>query len=257
MLVPFKISVCARALALALATCSFSAHAVLERVGPVSIAPTVGGFPSWYQDTTGLALEFCSPKNASELGGGWCLLLPADIAVTPEAFPSNFFIEHFYFAAGADIGTRQTGGKASLILGQEGAFTTAVVPGDQIAFARIRVVLNPVPLTGTYRFIHPYGEESIQGVAGARIFFTNDIGASCGPNFECALNSRLGPVLLPSATPGAAEMPALTAATEMTPPNHPRIGICSKNVIAMKTTAASAVWSSARVTRAPPDLRSA
>ena len=53
------------ALALALATSSFCAHAVLERAGPVNIAPSVGGFPAWYQDTTGIALEFCDPKNAS------------------------------------------------------------------------------------------------------------------------------------------------------------------------------------------------
>ena len=54
-----------RALALAFAASSFSAHAVLERAGPVNIAPSVGGFPAWYQDTTGLALEFCAPQVAS------------------------------------------------------------------------------------------------------------------------------------------------------------------------------------------------
>jgi hypothetical protein len=222
MFAPFKISVGARsvALALALAASSFSAQAVLERAGPVSIT---NGFPTWYQDTTGLALEFCSPKNLSELNGGWCLLLPPDITVVPEAFPSNFFDEHFYFAAGAGIGTRQAGGKANLVIGMEGAFVPGpVVAGDQVAFARIRVVLNPVPLDGTYRFIHPYGENSIQGVAGLRIFYTDDLGAMCGLNFDCALNGRMGPFLLPSATVGGAEMPALTAAnpTPDTDPLH-------------------------------------
>ena len=93
-----RIVVRALGLALALAASSFSAHAVLERAGPVSIAPSVGGFPAWYQDTTGLALEFCAPQNASELSGGWCLLLPDNVAVAPEAFPESFFIEHFYDA---------------------------------------------------------------------------------------------------------------------------------------------------------------
>jgi hypothetical protein len=69
MFAPFKIRVGARAVALAvaLATSSFSAQAVLERVGPVNPAPTVGGYPSWYQDTTGVTLEFCDPLNVSEL----------------------------------------------------------------------------------------------------------------------------------------------------------------------------------------------
>ncbi|MCZ7626648.1 MAG: hypothetical protein M5R38_13470 [Candidatus Methylomirabilis sp.] len=56
-----------------------SAHAVLERVGPINSAPSVGSYPAWYQDTTGLTLEFCDPKNADEVAGGWCLLLPADV----------------------------------------------------------------------------------------------------------------------------------------------------------------------------------
>ena len=223
MFAPYKIRVGARAvaLALALATSSFSAHAVLERVGPVSSAPTVGGFPSWYQDTTGLTAEFCSP-NAAELAGGWCLLLPGDLTATPEVFPTNFFDEHFYFASVAQIGTRQAGGKALLVIAEEAAFAVGpVIAGDQITFSRIRVVLNPVPLSGTYRFIHPYGEEVIQGEAGGRIFFTDDVGISCAQGkFDCSLASRMGPFLLPSATPGGAEMPALTA-TNLTPDTDP------------------------------------
>ena len=36
----------------------------LERVGPTS---TANGFPLWYQDKSGLALEFCSPLNQAEI----------------------------------------------------------------------------------------------------------------------------------------------------------------------------------------------
>ena len=217
MIAPFKIRVGARAvaLALALASSSFSAHAVLERAGPVNADPAVGNFPAWYQDTTGIGLEFCAP-NAAEVDGAWCLLTPPVQA--PEIFPSNFFDEHFYFSGSAQIGTRQQGGKAILVLGEEAGFATGnAVPGKQITFSRIRVVLNPVPLAGTYRFIHPYGEESIQGVAGERIFFTDDTGIACPPgSFDCSLLSRMGPFLLPSATVGGAEMAALTA-TNQTP----------------------------------------
>jgi hypothetical protein len=197
------------ALAVALATASLSSHAVLERVGPVSLAPSVGGFPSWYQDTTGLALEFCDPKNQAEVDGGWCLLLPGDV-VAPEVFPTNFFDEHFWYAADAGI-TTASGSRALLVLATEAAFGANVTPGGQISFSRIRVVLSPVPVTGTYRIIHPYGEEVIDAVAGDRIFFTDDVGIGAQGDFSGALASRLGPFLLPSATPGGAEMPPLTA----------------------------------------------
>ena len=213
----------ARALALAvvLASSSFSAHAVLERIGPVSIVPSEGGFPSWYQDTTGIALQYCGPKNDAELAGGWCLLLPGNVGAVPEVFPSNFSLEHFYFAATA-IMAHQGGAKSLLVLAQEASFGNGfnVVPGDQVVFSRIRVRLDPVPVTGTYRFIHPYGEEVVQGSAGAKISFTDDVGLTCVGSFTCSMNSRLGPFLLPSATPGGAEMPALTAANP-TPDTNP------------------------------------
>ncbi len=199
--------------AMMLTTAALPAHAALERVGPTSSAPSVGGFPSWYQDFTGLALEFCDP-NSAEVLGGWCLLLPADVPVAPEVFPTNFFDEHFYFRAGAGPLTTSNGGKVSLNLALEGAFATGpAIPGDQITFARIRVSLTSVPKTGTYRFIHPYGEERVDGVAGGRIFFTQDIGPTCARGtFDCALNSRLGPFLLSSLTPGGVELPPVTFA---------------------------------------------
>jgi len=217
MFAPSKIKSGARAIALALALAgsSFSAHAVLERVGPVSTDPSVGGFPSWYQDTTGISMQFCNPRNDSELAGGWCLLLPGNVNAIPEVFPSNFFIEHFYYAATALMDHPTAGGaKSLLVLAQEASFANGfdVVPGEQIVFSRIRVRLTPAPVTGTYRFIHPYGEEVVQGVAGTRISFTDDVGLTCLGTFDCSLSSRLGPFLLPSATPGGAEMPALTAA---------------------------------------------
>ncbi|MFL5399252.1 MAG: cadherin-like domain-containing protein [Myxococcales bacterium] len=206
---------------------SFPARAVLERVGPTDPTLSGGGFPAWYQDTSGLALEFCSPSNVSEVAGGWCLLLPADVPVIPESFPGNFFDEHFYFAGDATL-SPVSGGKALLRVSEEAAFAGAGVPfaGQQITFSRIRVKLTGIPVTGIYRFIHPYGEESIFATAGSPrgIFFTDDVGINCPPGgpFDCALQSRLGPFLLPSAVAGGAEMAALTAAnpTPDTDPAH-------------------------------------
>ncbi|MFL5431751.1 MAG: cadherin-like domain-containing protein [Myxococcales bacterium] len=199
------------------------AHAALERVGPANTASSVGGYPAWYQDSTGLSLEFCDPTNASEVAGGWCLLLPGDVPTVPEVFPGTFFDEHFYFAGGSSL-TPATGGKALLNVALEGAFAGAGNPaaGQQITFARIRVNLIPVPTTGTYRFIHPYGEEHIAATAGSRIFFTDDVGINCPPGgpYDCALAGRLGPFLLPSDTAGGLETGPVTAANP-TPDTNP------------------------------------
>ncbi|MFL5398030.1 MAG: Ig-like domain-containing protein [Myxococcales bacterium] len=184
---------------------AFPARAELERMGPISVDPRIGGFPAWYQDKTGVALEFCAPLNDAEVAGGHCLLLPGDVVV-PEHFPDNFFDEHFYYAGEATL-SPANGGKALLVTALESAFAAAVVPGDQIVFTRIRVRLDPLPATGTYRFIHPFGEESLAGAAGDRIFFTDDVGIGSPGVFDGALHSRLGPFLKASATAGGAELP--------------------------------------------------
>lgn len=196
---------------LALALSSGASHAVLERVGPPDNSPAIGGYPAWYQDTTGLALEFCNPINLAEVAGGWCLLLPPDVPNPPESFPTNFFGEHFWFAANAKV-TPASGGKALLVTALEGAFATGdVVPGGQITFARVRLVLNPVPVTGTYRFIHPYGEKLIDAQAGGKIFFTDNVGIGCPPGqFDCAAQGAIGPFLLPANTPGGPELPPIS-----------------------------------------------
>jgi hypothetical protein len=67
-------------------------------------------------------------------------------------------------------------------------------------------LLNPVPVDGTYRFIHPYGEESIVASAGERIFFTDDVGIGAPGDFSGATNGRVGPFLLPSLAAGGAEI---------------------------------------------------
>jgi len=215
--------------ALSMLALTSPAHAALERSGPVSNAPAIGGYPAWYQDTTGLALEFCGPDQVpgagtTELEGGWCLLGIGDTLV-PEAFPNQFADEHFFFAAdaGLDINTGTISTRALVRVAVEGAFVTAVQPGDQMVFSRIRVKLVDVPVTGNYRFIHPYGEENIFAEAGAPrgIFFTDDVGLTAG-NFDEALTSRLGPFLAASPFPGGPETPAVTAQnpTPDTDPAH-------------------------------------
>jgi hypothetical protein len=59
-----------------------SAFAQLNRVGPVGSL----GYPEWYQDKTGLTLEFCDSRTQAELEGGWCVLLAPDV---PNGAPES------------------------------------------------------------------------------------------------------------------------------------------------------------------------
>ena len=186
-----------------------NAHSALERMGPINNSPSVGGFPAWFQDKTGLALEFCDLTNPAELTGGWCTLIPPG-PVFPETFPNNFFIEHFYSDAVALASDATT--KARLIAAVEASFANGatIVPGQQMTFGRIRVFITHVPSAGTYTVYHPYGKWTFANVvAGDRIFFTEDVGLACVATFECTLGTSIGPFLLPSPTPGGVEVPAI------------------------------------------------
>ena len=198
-------SILAASVAFALAA---PAQAALQRMGPVNNAPTVGGFPAWVQDGTGLALEFCDLTSVGELNSGWCVLIPPG-PLYPETFPTNFFSEHFYWDGGAATTVGAT--KAKLIMAFEAGFATgAAVAGDQMTFGRIRVTITGLPASGTYTVYHPYGQWIFPGmVAGDRLFFTQDVGIACIGTFTCALGTDIGPFLIPSVAPGGAELPPI------------------------------------------------
>ena len=65
-----------------------SAFAVLDRAGPVDPA---NGFPMYYVDKNGVALELCINTNAAVLAAGGCAVLPsappAGVLTVPEVFP--------------------------------------------------------------------------------------------------------------------------------------------------------------------------
>src|SRR4051812_39680977 len=88
---------------------SAPASAELARLGPIDPA---NGYPRWYQDLSGLALDLCLPDQI-DLEQGNCLLLPQDVPAhtAPETFPGNFADEHFWFAADAALAPNG-GGKA-------------------------------------------------------------------------------------------------------------------------------------------------
>ncbi len=197
-----------------------SAQAVLQRVGPVNPA---NGFPAWYEDRNGLALELCDVKSDAVLAGGWCLLLPGDVpGPAPEAFPANWAVEHFWWAGNARFNSMgfdaKTGttvpvaNNVNLILGLESTFTAEVPRNpDQISFGRWRALLISPPCNGSYTFYTPYKEpQTFQGVAGQRIFETDDFGIGAPGDFTGALGSSIGPFLRPSDASGGAPAPFVT-----------------------------------------------
>jgi hypothetical protein len=199
-------------------TAATSAFAQLNRVGPVGPL----GYPEWYQDKTGLTLEFCDSRTPAELEGGWCVLLPPDVpAGAPESrtgSPVNFGDEHFYYvlnAGGAGVPIPGQAGvttRVLLVAAIEGAFANeAVIAGDEMVFARLRIRIDTLPYSGTYKVYTPFGKRVFEDqVAGERLFVTEDIGITAG-NFQEALNGSIYPFLLPSAVPGGPEMPPVSA----------------------------------------------
>jgi Big-like domain-containing protein len=171
--------------------------AQLARVGPVD---RNNGFPQWYQDSTGLAVNACLP-NAQELADGTCLVT-ADMLTNPAApiaFPNNFPDEFFFYAL--DTGGPVNGGRLVWRARLEGAFANGpVIQGDQMVFARVRVVMDVPEPGGTYTVTHPYGVEVFPDVQpGVRaIFFTNDVGLVAG-NFSDALGGQITNFIRPSA----------------------------------------------------------
>ncbi len=191
----------------------------LQRVGPIDPA---NGFPVWYQDRNGLALELCDVKSDAVLAGGWCLLLPGDVpGPAPEIFPSNWAIEHFWWAGGArlnSMGLDATGNivpvtnNIGLTLGLESTFTAEIPRNpDQISFGRWRVRMNSAPCNGSYTFYTPYKEpQTFQAAAGDRIFETDDAGIGAPGDFTGALRSSIAPFLRPSDTSGGVPSPLVT-----------------------------------------------
>ena len=198
-------TILAASIAVALAA---PAQAALQRLGPVNNAPSVGGFPAWVQDTSGLAMEFCDLTSVGELNSGWCTLIPPG-PVYPETFPTNFYVEHFYWDTNTTVNVGTS--RATLTMAFEAGFATgAPIAGNQMPFGRIRVFITHLPSSGTYTVYHPYGMWIFPGMAaGDRIFFTQDVGIACPGTFTCSLGTDIGPFLVPSTAPGGAELPPI------------------------------------------------
>lgn len=144
------------------------------------------GFPLWYRDATGLKLELCLDQEVAVTATTSffpCLTAEPFIGA-PISFPTNFGGEAFWWSAStfgaftSRVGGLAVPGTALLVLAQEAAFSSGLtIDGNQAAFGRIRLRID-VPVSGTYRITHPYGEiVYVVNAAGVRqINQTQDIG---------------------------------------------------------------------------------
>jgi hypothetical protein len=159
--------------------------------GPVD--PTTG-FPSYYTDSSGLALDTC-------LGGPNCLATATATDLTPGTAGATG--EAFYFNATSKM-TLANGARATLVLATEDAYTSgAPVVGQEIDFSRIRFTVDKALQAGAqYKVTHPYGVDvftaSDKG-AVPKNQGTQDIGclaAPCNPGgWVTLMQSRIGPFL--------------------------------------------------------------
>lgn len=153
------------------------------------------GFPLWYRDTAGTALALCTEQrpspNASAGGAPMCF----PIVPNPAGYTGNIGDENFYFNASSSIA-----GANGFSMLWEGALeatyaTGTPVRGEEIVFARIRIVMD-TNTAGTYTVTHPYGIEVFPDVKGGKraVFHTVDIGVAPGI-FSGALAGNVGPFL--------------------------------------------------------------
>lgn len=172
-------------------------QAGLNAVDPGPYVAGFGFFPQYYQDTHGVALDLCL-SEAVGLNGPMCILLANPGVFDPAlatVFPGNFPDESFWFAADATIATAAVP-RLVYVAALEAAFASgAVVNGDQISFARIRIVAT-LNTPGTYVVTHPYGQEvfEVPTVGNRAIAFTRDIGVATNV-FTGALKGDVGPFL--------------------------------------------------------------
>ncbi|MBI2144701.1 hypothetical protein HYU18_00050, partial [Candidatus Woesearchaeota archaeon] len=174
-------------------------------VGLSAVSPLhpVNGYPVWFQDGVGMAVEQCfDPANQM------CL---ADPVIAGNAFSEEigFGSEAFWWTTealmeiNAPIPGKGASGNALIVLALEAAFANEdPAPGEQMSFGRVRFFID-APVAGTYRITYPFGVKEFEVlVPGPRaIKLTDDVGCVPVPaagitcDHSLAFFSGIGPFL--------------------------------------------------------------
>ena len=153
-----------------------SVHARLAAVGPTNPAT---GFPLWYQDQNAVRLVLCTDA--------------ARCPIDPTG------VESFYFDMVAKAG-RAPAPNATMVLAVEATYLNGVVvPGEEITFSRMRILVKNLPAAGIYTVNHPFGVNTFNVRPDAKgllqIKFTQDVGGLAPGLFRGAIAGKVGPFL--------------------------------------------------------------
>lgn len=193
---------------------------------PVAVGPVhpAHGFPVWYQDSTPGqptdSFTYTVQDNAGATSNvatvtitqnplilELCLdnLTLCALPITPPfSFPDYFPDEAFYWAANATMPVGNDG-TADLVLALETGFAGngAVVDGQQIVFARLRLNITGLDPNTAYTITYPYGAEVFTADNDGAINITRDLGVGA-LDFTGVLNQLGGPLLVPDEAAPAA-----------------------------------------------------
>ena len=154
------------------------AFAALAKVGPIvpydAAAHTGNGYPKYYMDTNGVAVDLPVPPFAAPGGVSPAMIFGPVEPANPFSVDIGFGAEAFFFFITPDRDTFDAlfpnGAISTLnvLIGMEAGFAGlgATVNGQQAVFQRIRFNWAAVVDPGVYRYFHPYGEEILTVAPG-------------------------------------------------------------------------------------------
>lgn len=182
------------------------AYATLAARGPAKTTAPGKGFPLWYQDQAGTALELnVGPINS---------FFDPVVLSNPVSVDAGFGAEAFYWDASALINLPGVGNKADIRMALEASWAGgAPLAGDQAVFQRLRIRID-APVAGLYTVTHPFGVEVFNVTTpGTRaINMTNDVGL-VAQQFDLALTGLYSIFLASTSAPAGFLGDAATATT--------------------------------------------
>lgn len=162
----------------------------LKASGPID---SVTGFPHWFEDDIGVALEIVTRPDPVAPAIG-----ETQTPGAPVVFPDNFPEEAFYFMAEArlEAGGNGVAGRARVIMALEAAFggDGSPTPDLGVVFARLRVRIDDVIPGAEYIVRHPYGTtHPLPADERGRVSYTCDLGLAEGNMERVLVTGQIAP----------------------------------------------------------------